>query len=186
MRKIFDEGVCALLVFVAYCALGYYRLWGFPWAVRDYFKEKRHLGADILKYSRFGVPIGTLMCSVDRGRLPVDVAFATEMASLRQEYAGRLAYFGKFAVFPFLQGKQVGTALLERAVTSWSFDHGVTAVVMMVNPRHVRRYRSFGAREIARTEGTKGMEKAPAVLMVIDYHESRQVSLARTRHLVKQ
>lgn len=167
--------ICATIVFVAYCRLGYYRWFGFLGAVRAYFHEQRHLAGDILKITRAGVPIGTLMCSVDRGWLPVDLAFPAEMAKLRQGFHGRIAYFGKFAVIPSFQGKLVGKLLMKQAALEWSPERGVDVAVMMVNPSHVPIYRRLGAIEIARTEGTIGLDKAPAVLMLLEYEKSAEV-----------
>lgn len=168
--------ICATIVFVAYCRLGYYHWHGFVGAVRAYFTEKRQLGGDVLMVTRAGVPVGTLMCSVDRGWLPVDTAFPAEMSALRRRFSGRLAYLGKFAVIPALQGGLVGESLMRQAAVEWAPVHGVDVAVMMVNPSHVPRYRRrFGAVELARTDGTIGLDKAPAVLMLLEYQRSAEI-----------
>lgn len=180
----FQLFVCATIVFVAYFRLGYYRPWAFTSGIKAYFREKNELSGDVLMVLRRGVPIGTLMCSVDHGWLPTDIAFPSQMAELRRRYGYRIGYFGKFAVIPALQGKLVGKKLLADAVTGWSIRHGVDVAVMMVNPMHVGLYRRYGAVVIARSGGTKGMEKAPAVLMVLDFRHSPEIMRRRAEYIL--
>ncbi len=175
--------VCATIVFVAYAKLGYYHPLGIVGALRAYFAEKRKLQSDVLMVTRSGVPTGTLMCSRDNEALPTDLVFPKEMRVLREKYGGRIGYFGKFAVIPNLQGKLVGKQLLASAVTEWSLTNDVSVAVMMVNPNHVGLYRRYGAVELARTEGTKGLDKAPAVLMVLDYKMSSEIMRRRAEFL---
>ena len=132
--------------------------------------------------TKFGLPIGTLMCSKDDGWLPTDIAFTAEMQKLRLQYGSLIGYFGKFAVIPWLQGLAVGNQLLERAVTEWALSTGVEVAVMMVNPKHVRFYQSHGAEVLARSQKTKGMEKAPAVLMIIDFRKSPKIQELQTEY----
>ncbi len=182
--RSFQHIFCAVIVFIAYTKLGYYHPWQIGKALLGYFSEKRRLGGDVLSVNKWGFPIGTLMCSVDKpGQLPTDTVFTDEMHALRTQYAGRLGYFGKFAVIPSLQGKLVGKQLLANAVTEWSFAHGVEVAVMMVNPAHVGLYRRYGAVEISRTDGTRGLEKAPAVLLVLDFSAPNKVREYREQYL---
>lgn len=184
--NVLQKLVCAALVFLAYCKLGYYHPWEIGKAVKAFFSEEKKLKAEVLSVKRFGIPIGTLMCSKDRGWLPIDLAFRPEMDALRELHGDHIGYLGKFAIIPPLQGKLVGTELLRQAVTKWSFDNDVLVVVMMVNPKHVRMYEKRGAKVLARSEGTKGLEKAPAVLMIMVLDDSEQAKNARIEYLHEQ
>lgn len=159
---------CAILVFLAYRKMGYY-----PWsqakiALGLYFSEKNKLDAEVLTEYLWGfIPIGTLMCSVDKGWLPVDVMFPQEMRGLRRNSA-RLGYIGKFAVIPFLQGKRTGKRLIARA-KAWGATSELDHCVVIVNPKHVPYYIKMGFTLIAESnDTTPGLEKAPARLMYLD------------------
>ena len=167
--------VCSLIVFWSYYRQGYYTLWSWLSAVRSFFREKRKLSADVLTVSAYGIPVGTLMASIDNGWLPVDDAFPVEMAALRKHHPGKFAYFGKFAVAHQGSIRKTGFRLVKKAATEWSLDREVEVAIMMVNPRHVPFYRRFGASEVARSEQVHGLEKAPAVLMIVRYNESPHI-----------
>ncbi len=181
--NFFQKIWCAWLVFVNYFALGYYRAWELPKAVWSYFSERRRLGAQVLAVKSHKVPVGTIMCSKDWGWLPTDIAFPEEMKALRLKFGRRLCYFGKFAVVPHLHGLQIGGNLMKMATAEWAFAHEVDVVVMMVNPSHVKMYLRRGAVVLAHSAGTKGMEKAPAVLMVLELDKSPQAKAWRAEYL---
>ncbi len=174
---------CAFIVYLAYYQMGYYSLFGMRKAIIAYFNECRTLKADVLTVERNGMPVGTLLCARDHGWLPTDLAFPEAMVGIRDQYRGRLAYFGKFAVLPTMRGRLHGKQLHMKAVSEWSLANDVEAVVMIVNPRHARYYHGVGATEVARTEGTVGLEKAPAVLMILNYQKSKVVREFRRRYL---
>lgn len=161
--------MCATIVFEAYRRLGYYSLGEFRKAVKSYFAEKEHLGGTVLSVKKWGLPVGTLMCAKDEGWLPTDLGFPVEMDAIRVLHGDHLGYLGKFAVVPGLQGQGVGMEILTAAVGIWAPKAEVRTFVMMVHPRHVRLYQRFGAVEIARIGGTAGLEKAPAVLLTLEF-----------------
>lgn len=179
----FQKIVCAMIVFIAYCQLGYYSPFGLITAVIAYFAEMRRLKGSVLMATQYGIPVGTLMCSRDEGYLPVDLAFPNEMQNIREKYRGRIGYFGKFAVIPSLQGQLTGKKILLEAVTKWSFETDASLIVMMVHPKHVQIWSRYGAQTLATTQGTKGLEKAPAVLMMIDFNLSPKVQSYRNEYL---
>lgn len=170
--NVLQQFVCSVIVFITYTVMGYYRPYHLLSAVWAFFSEKRKLNGQVLAVKWCGIPLGTLMVSKDQGWLPIDVAFPKLAPELREKYGKRWVYYGKFGVIPWLQGGMVGHRLLEQAVFVWSEANGVDVAVMMVHPKHVRKYAKYGAVELARTGGTKGLEKAPAVLMVLDYNNS--------------
>ncbi len=159
---------CAVTVFLAYGKMGYY-----PWhhvtsAIGSYYKEKKKLKAAVLVEYLWGwFPIGTLMCSIDAGWLPVDVMFSHEMQNIRRD-GGRLGYFGKFAVIPRLHGKRTGKHLIDSAIR-WGRTECLSHVVVIVHPSHVKYYKQMGFTVVSRShDTTPGLEKAPAVLLVLD------------------
>lgn len=177
--KVLQNLWCATLVFVAYLALGYYPLWGYFGAVKAYISERKKLGGAVFNQIRFGLPIGTLMCSVDQGCLPADDLFPLEMRKLReQQFAGRkIGYLGKFAIIPFLQGKCVGRSMLTRMATEWALFHTVDVIVMIVNPDHVKMWSKphYGAKVVAKRDNMTGLHGAEAVLMYLDFKESSAI-----------
>jgi hypothetical protein len=179
--KFLQELACAGLVFQNYHRLGYYRWWGLLNAFWAFFKEKYVLRATVLTVTYNGIPVGTMMCSVDNGELPVDKIFPDQMQTLRSQYEkGRIGYFGKFAVAPTLHGEEIGMRLIGSAVNWWSLMNGVYAVVMIVHPKHARKYARFGAKELGRVGSVEGMEKAPAVLMSLDFED--YIRILQGRH----
>ncbi len=148
--------------------MGYYAQHELTTALTDYRKERNKLHPYILVEELNGQVVGTMMLARDRGYMPTDIAFPEETAELRKKYGNRLGYAGKFAVDSRLRGNKVGTKLICQGVTWWVVRNGVDALCMMVNPRHVAFYQILGAKKIARCEGTPGLEKAPAELMLLD------------------
>lgn len=160
---------CAILVFLAYKKTGYYPSWlQVKLAVGSYYKEKNKLDGEVLIEYLWGfIPIGTLMCSVDKGWLPVDDMFNEKMSSIRRN-AAKLGYFGKFAVIPCLQGMATGLTLTARA-RAWGHAKNLDQVIIVVNPKHVNFYLKMGFELIGESDKTTpGLEKAPARLMYLD------------------
>lgn len=158
---------CAIIVFFAYAKMGYY-----PWskvfsAVGAYYKEKQKLNGHVLVEYLWGFfPVGTLMCSVDPGWLPVDDVFPVNMQQIRQVDV-RLGYFGKLAVLPYSYDKDTGKRLIARA-KKWAYEEQLDRAIILVHPRHVPYYLRVGYRKIHLSSHTPGLEKAPAVLLCID------------------
>jgi len=183
--RLFREFLCANLVFHNYLCLGYYRWYGYFTAISAFFVEKIRLHSTILMVTKHGVPIGTIMCSVDNGHLPVDRIFPDAMHELRKKYEpGRIGYFGKYAVAPYAHGGEIGMTLIGYAINWWSLKNGIYAAVMMVHPKHVRRYVRFGARELGCVTKVTGMEKAPAVLLILDYGDYIQIRQKRIERIL--
>lgn len=168
MKKFSKINECAELVFGAYVDMGYYAPHERRRALQDYRKERNKLLPYILYEEQDGRVVGTMMLAVDRGYMPTDIAFPTETAEFRKKFGGRLGYAGKFAVDPELRGNKVGMKLICQGVSWWVIRNGVDALCMMVNPRHVAFYQILGAKKIAWNEGTPGLDKAPAELMLLD------------------
>jgi GNAT superfamily N-acetyltransferase len=168
---------CAILVFLAYKKTGYYPSWlSAKLAVGSYYKEKRKLGAKVFVEYLWGcIPIGTLMCSVDSGWLPIDVLFPEHMKDIRRT-CPRIGYLGKFAVLPTLCGKRIGLRLIHIA-RSWCIAHGVTHVVAIVAPRHVTFYKAIGFVDMAYDPGTLGDDCicAPSIIVLLDATKARRV-----------
>ena len=159
--------LCAIVVFWAYREKGYYSLWKIASAIRLYVQEQKALQADILAAEKWGIPVGTLMCAIDKGKLPVDDMFPAKMQEIRSR-SGCIAYFGKFGVLPCAQGKKSGAAVIKEA-WRWAFDHKVETAVMLMHPMHVPFYLRIGFREVARSNSSpEGMQEAPTVLMLWD------------------
>ncbi len=175
----------AYVVFEAYVQQGYYSADEREKAVETYLTECKMLEASVLNHLENGQIVGTLMCAVDRGNLPVDNGdFVSEMIQLRQDLGSiKLGYFGKFGTLPGRECDNVGRKLLIRAVTEWAFIYDVQAVVMMVNPKHVSCYVELGAKIVASVGSTPGLEKAPAVLLVLKFSDSRQITRVRNFYL---
>jgi hypothetical protein len=83
--KVLNNLLCAMIVFVAYCKMGYYTPFGLLKALRAYFAEKQRLSGEVLSVTFCGIPLGTLLASPDNGALPVDKPFPEEMAKVRQK-----------------------------------------------------------------------------------------------------
>ncbi len=161
---------CAATVFLAYAKMGYYPWYKATSAIGSYYKEKKKLNARVLvEHIWKFFPIGTLMCSVDSGWLPVDDVFPQQMQKIRQADI-RLGYFGKFAVIPRMHGKRTGQRLIARA-REWALEERLDRVVIIVNPKHVTHYKTMGFHDINQSLGAPGLDKAPAVLLCIDREE---------------
>jgi len=181
--NVLQKTLCALIVFIAYCKMGYYSPFSLRSAMRAYFAEKQSLGAEILSVTWCGIPLGTLMASEDQGSLPVDKPFPKEMEIIRKTYGGRLGYVGKLGIFPWFWGSCVCRRLFAELVTRWSFDHDIEAVVMIVHPDHADVYEKMGARRLACSEGTDGLKKAPAVLMLLVFGQVKAIKAYRARYI---
>ena len=167
----------AEVVFKAYVGQGYYYPNQRKKAGKAYEAERQALRATVLVQTKGREVVGTIMCAEDNFDLPVDrTVFADHMAEIRAELGSvRLGYFGKFGSTPGLEDQAIGRNLLIRAVTEWALARRVAAVVMIVNPKHVSCYARLGAQVVASTAGTPGLEKAPAVLLVLRFAESPQI-----------
>jgi hypothetical protein len=163
----------ACMVFLAYVKMGYYKPWEVRHALRSYFKEGQRLEGEVLTIGG-RLPVGTMMCSEDKGWLPADDPFPAEMSELRARYT-RIGYYGKFAVWPWLSGLGFGEKLTYLALY-WTCERQLDLAVMLVNPSHVRFYKNrFGAEVLSQTNGTIGLDKAPAVLLAIKVTGSEKI-----------
>lgn len=181
--KVLNQIGCAMIVFIAYCKMGYYTPFGLLKAFRAYFAEKQRLSGEVLSVTFCGIPLGTLLASPDNGALPVDKPFPEEMAKVRQKYKRKIGYYSKFAVMPLCQGGAVCRRLLVQAVTKWSFDHDVEAVVMIVHPDHAYIYEKMGAKQLAFKNETDGLNNAPSVLMLLVYNDVPSIKACRARYI---
>lgn len=155
---------CATTVFLAYAKMGYYPWYKATSAIGLYYKEYKKLNACILVEYMWGfIPIGTIMCSIDSGWLPIDDIFPEQMEKIRR--AGvQLGYFGKFAVTPSMRGKRAGQRLIGQA-KKWSLEQHLDQAVILVNPKHVPYYLRMGFHEIDWIKNMLGLKGAPAVLL---------------------
>lgn len=115
--------------------------------------------------------VGTMSILLDTGHLPTDQAFPGETAHLRNT-SRQIAYLGSFGVPKKYWGAgmlSIGLALI-REMIAWaaSSDDRADTAVIVVNPRHVRFYRALGFEPVANRDNMPGLEKAPAVMMVLD------------------
>ena len=100
-QPVLQVCMSALLVWRMYAKMDYYPAtpWGCCKAVYGYMLELIKLRGNVLVERSGGSIVGTLMCSrVGLVRNPSDRIFPAQTRRLREEYKGRLAYFGKFAV----------------------------------------------------------------------------------------
>lgn len=113
--------------------------------------------------------IGTITVALDSAEgLSAEDAFPAEMEALRRQNR-RVCEFTKLAIDPISGSKRVLAALFHVAYIVAHRLRGYDALVMEVNPRHVRYYeRMLGARVIGE-ERTNRFVNAPAVLLTIDF-----------------
>lgn len=157
--------LCALIVFWAYRRMRYYQWRDIFFAINSYNREFNELNAIILVATKYGFPVGTLMCAIDNGKLPVDELFPEEMNALRQ-HNSTIAYFGKFGVLPFCQKMSIGRKIIRQAEQE-AEERGINTAVILVNPDQVRLYGYLGFNEIKRSElSPNGLRDAPTVLLV--------------------
>jgi len=111
--------------------------------------------------------VGTMTVTYDRGKLPCDEWFPDETISVRK-VSRKVAYYGKLAVEPDLwqSALSIGFALIGEAIARASAD-GIDAGICIVHPRHVRFYKALGFEEVGQRDNMPGLEKAPAVMLVI-------------------
>jgi hypothetical protein len=115
------------------------------------------------------VTIGTITVVLDSPEgLGAQEAFGAELAALRDE-GKRVCEFTKLAIDPISGTKRVIAALFHVAYIIAHRLRGYDALVMEVNPRHVRYYeRMLGARVIGEQRLNRKVN-APAVLLGIDF-----------------
>ena len=117
--------------------------------------------------------IGTITVALDSAEgLSAEDAFPDEMAALRA--GARVCEFTKLAIDPISGSKRVLAALFHVAYIVAHRIRGFDALVMEVNPRHVRFYeRMLGAR-VAGGPRLNRFVNAPAVLLTIDFAYVRE------------
>lgn len=115
------------------------------------------------------VTIGTITVVLDNPEgLAAEEAFAAEVAELRAQ-GKRVCEFGKLAIDPISGTKRVLAGLFHVAYIIAHRIRGYDALVMEVNPRHVRYYeRMLGARVVGEQRLNRKVN-APAVLLSIDF-----------------
>jgi hypothetical protein len=115
------------------------------------------------------VTIGTITVVLDSPNgLGAEEAFSAEVTALRKE-GKRVCEFTKLAIDPISGTKRVIAALFHVAYIIAHRLRGYDALVMEVNPRHVRYYeRMLGARVIGEQRLNRKVN-APAVLLCIDF-----------------
>lgn len=127
-----------------------------------------------------GQAIGTITVGLD-GALPMNCeqVFPAEVAAMRAEY-GRVCEFTKLAIDP-AGTNRVLAGLFHVAYIVAHKLRGYRAVLMEVNPRHVRFYQRMLGGRVVGEERLNTSVNAPAVLLVIDFlHVAAQIEL-RTR-----
>jgi hypothetical protein len=115
------------------------------------------------------VTIGTITVVLDSPEgLGAEEAFGAEVAALRED-GKRICEFTKLAIDPISGTKRVIAALFHVAYIIAHRLRGNDALVMEVNPRHVRYYeRMLGARVLGEQRLNRKVN-APAVLLSIDF-----------------
>lgn len=118
--------------------------------------------------------IGTITVALDGPEgLSAEDAFADEIAALRAN-GQRVCEFTKLAIDPVAGSKRVLAALFHSAYIVAHRMRGYDALVMEVNPRHVRYYeRMLGARVVGEQRLNRFVN-APAVLLSIPFDYIRE------------
>lgn len=118
--------------------------------------------------------IGTITVALDSPEgLSAEDAFPAEIAALRADDQ-RICEFTKLAIDPDTGSKRVLAALFHVAYIVAHRMRGYDALVMEVNPRHVRYYqRMLGARVIGE-ERLNRFVNAPAVLLSLPFDYIRE------------
>jgi hypothetical protein len=116
------------------------------------------------------VTIGTITVVLDSPEgLGAEEAFGAEVSALRSD-GNRVCEFTKLAIDPISGTKRVIAALFHVAYIIAHRLRGYDALVMEVNPRHVRYYeRMLGARVLGEQRLNRKVN-APAVLLCIDFN----------------
>lgn len=122
--------------------------------------------------------IGTITIGLDGAAgMNCESVFPAEVTELRAQY-GRICEFTKLAVDPVAGTQRVLAALFHVAYIVAHRLRGYDAVVMEVNPRHVRFYERMLGGKVFGSERLNTSVNAPAVLLVIDFeHVAQQIAL---------
>ena len=121
--------------------------------------------------------IGTITVGLDSGTgMNCEQVFPEELAALRAQY-GRICELTKLAVDP-AGTNRVLAGLFHVAYIVAAKLRGYKAVVMEVNPRHVRFYERMLGGKVFGSERLNTSVNAPAVLLVIDFeYVAAQIAL---------
>lgn len=117
-----------------------------------------------------GKTVGTMSVIYAEGgrKLPSDEYFPIQTDEVRKT-SGKIAYYGTFAVQSGMWARgecSVGLALIREAIRR-AKQEAINAKIIIVHPRHVSFYMALGFEEVARRDNMPGLEKAPAVMMVL-------------------
>ncbi len=118
--------------------------------------------------------VGTITIGLDSPEgLHAEEIFGAEVRALRR--AGkRICEFTKLAMDPGSGAKQVFASLVHVAYIFAHRFKGCDTLLIEVNPRHVSYYtRMIGARVLG-AERMNGRVNAPAVLLCVDFHHTRE------------
>lgn len=152
------------LILDAYNVRGYSPI---PGAIEQYLKNDNAL---VLIAQRANEIVGTMSILFDTGKIPTDEVFPTETAEVRKA-SRQVAFLGSFAVRKeeWKTGMlSIGFALICEVIARAS-NYDANTAVIVVNPRHVRFYSNMlGFKKVAYCDNMPGLEKAPAVMMVLD------------------
>lgn len=130
--------------------------------------------------------VGTLSLTLDGECFcgsPLDQEFPVEAKRARKE-AHKIIYFWRLAVHPDFQASKLRIRewLLREARNFVIADPKIGRALCIVHPNHVAFYVNvFGFQEVARKDSTKGLTKAPAVLLSLDADRVRRAE-AQARH----
>lgn len=125
-----------------------------------------------------GTTIGTITVGLDGAAgMNCEQVFPEEVDQLRAQF-GRICEFTKLAVDPGAGTQRVLAALFHVAYIVAHRLRGYDAVVMEVNPRHVRFYERMLGGKVFGEERLNLSVNAPAVLLVIDFrHVADQIAM---------
>jgi hypothetical protein len=131
-----------------------------------------------------GEAIGTITVGLDGAAgMNCEKVFPEEVAALRAQY-GRICEFTKLAVDPQAGTNRVLAGLFHVAYIVAHRLRGFKAVVIEVNPRHVRFYERMLGGRVFGAERLNPLVDAPAVLLVIDFaYVAAQIALRAGRHM---
>jgi len=153
------------LILDAYNVRGYSPI---PGAIEQYLKNDNALVLVAEKAKK--EIVGTMSILFDTGKIPTDEVFPAETTRVR-ETSRQVAYLGSFAVRKeeWKTGMlSIGFALICEVIARAS-NYDANTAVIVVNPRHVRFYSNMlGFKKVAYCDNMPGLEKAPAVMMVLD------------------
>ena len=142
----------------------------------------------VLVAEQDGVLRGTMRTTLDEGTLPIDEEFPAAIAKLRSS-AAKICYYSRFAVNPMFWGaRRVGLALIAEAFRLAKYEC-IDACVIVVHPHHVDFYQRMMFRVVDEIPCIPGLEKAPAVLMILALRElqaDNQVIRRSAKQAVRQ